>query len=194
MVILSIITLLVGCKDGDDEPGDSSSVSTEVKTKSIAVFDSNVGELPSYSTPIYEDDEYKYLMCVRNPKFELLILPYYKEDGVWKEAYIYDANKPVGSQLNPLKIHDKWLCTIEETHVAEASLENITSKITNFTSTPYLRIAPINYRNCMIGYLTVKGGKQVRIKYFCSSLNYNRTQGSSTFGYIKNVSLSYQFY
>lgn len=194
MIFPLCIQGLTSCS-GDDDPSLPSTVPTEKKETYIACFDSNYGDLPSYATALYEDSEYKYLVAARSPKYELILLPFYQQDGEWVAAYDYNANKEVGQQLVPLKHDDDWLCSIAKypKSLSEASLEAMTEKM-SFGSSSTLSVAPFNYRGCYYGYLTVAGNKKVNIRIYCSFLKMNKTQGSNQFGYITNAKLEYQFY
>lgn len=186
--------VLTSCT-GDDEPSLPSSVTKEKKEMYIACLSGNSSELPSYAQALYEDTEYKYLVAARSPKYELIILPYYNQDGEWVAAYDYNSSKSVGQQLTPKKLNSNWLCSIQKypKTLSEASLDAMTDKM-SLESNSYLSVNPFNYRGCYYGYLTVKGDKKVNFKIFCSLLKLDRTQGSSTFGYITNAKLEYQFY
>lgn len=192
VLVLLLCPQLTSCSD-DDEPSLPAGVTTEKQEAFIACLTSNYGELPSYATTLYEDAEFQYRVAARSNKYELIILPYRKQDGDWIACYTYDANESVGDQLKPIKYNDSWLCSIMSCHVGEASLENITGRL-SFSEDSYLSVTPFNYRGCYYGYLTVAGGKKVNVKLFCSFLKMDRKQGSSTFGYITNAKLEYQFY
>ncbi len=185
---------LTSCS-GEDEPSIPSTVPTDKQEKYIACLDSNYGDLPSYATELYADDEYKYLIAARSPKYELILLPYCFQDGQWVAAYDYHANEEVGRQLDPIKHDGEWLCSIAKypKSLSEASLEAMTDKM-SFTYNSTLSVAPFSYRGCYYGYLTVAGNKKVNIKFFCSFLKMNHTQGSYQFGYITNAKLEYLFY
>lgn len=195
VLIIPLCIFTLNSCDSDDEPSLPSSVTTEKQEKFIACLSSNYGELPSYATTLYEDNEYKYLVAARSPKYEMILLPYYKQDGEWVAAYKYNSSNDVGQQLTPMKRDGSWLCSIQKypEYLNEASLEAMNKKM-NFESQSQLSVAPFNYRGCYYGYLTVEGNKKVNVKIFCSLLKMDHTQGSSTFGYINNAKLEYQFY
>ncbi len=194
LMLVTLSSLLIACGDSD-EPDFPNNVSTEKKEVYIACFSSNYGELPSYSTAFYEDTEFRYLLAARNPKYELILLPYHKENGEWKPLYNYDKLKEVGKQLTPIKLNNEWVCSIRKypTSLTEDPFEQMTSKL-SFNSDSYLSVAPFNYRGCYYGYIMVEGGRKVNVKFYCSFLKMDHTQGSSTFGYITNAKLDYQLY
>ncbi|MDE5553732.1 MAG: hypothetical protein K2J10_00940, partial [Muribaculaceae bacterium] len=106
------------------------------------------------------------------------MLPFYMKDGNWLPAYNYDNNASTGSQINPKKIDDTWLCSMVKVSTPiESDLGNITDRITNFSTNPTLDIQPFEYRNCFYGYITTYGGKKVNIRFRCSFLKYDRNQG-----------------
>ncbi len=186
---------VTSCGDDDDEPSLPSGITTDKQEAFIACLDTNFGELPSRATTLYEDNEYKYLVAARSPKYELILLPYYKQDGEWVAAYKYKSSNDVGKQLTPIEHNGGWLCSLRTytNNSGVVSLEAITGKM-NFESQSYLSVTPFNYHGCYYGYLTVENNKKVHLKIFCSTLNLNRTQGSPTFGYISSAKLEYQFY
>lgn len=192
MTAIPLFSLVfISCGD-DDEPSLPSTVTTEKQEKSIVCLTSNYTDLPSYLTTLYEDSEFKYEVAVRNPKFEMILLPYHKENDQWVALFDYDKKANVGSQLTPLKLNDEWVCSVQKYGWSVTSLEDMTNKLGFNNST--LSVAPFEYYGKYYGFLTVEGNKKVNFRIFCSLLKYNRTQGSSTFGYIQSVKIEYQFY
>ena len=175
VALVPLFGLTLNSCSNDDEPALPSGVTDDKQETFITCFNSNDGELPSYAVKLYEDSEYLYYIAARNPKYELIILPYYKRDGEWIPAYEYDRFEEVGKQLTSVRYAGDWLCSLQKyPYLAEASLENMRDKL-DFDSYPNLSVAPFNYRGCYYGYLTVEGGRKVNVKLFCSFLKFDRT-------------------
>ena len=198
LLALPLSAALSSCGGDDDEPDVPANVPTEKQEVFIACFDSNSGELPSYATVLYEDSEYQYRIAARSPRYELIILPYRKVDGEWEPLYTYTSYEEVGEQLKPVQVDGKTVCSIMKyPHALTGSTGDILSEMTQklgFESDSHLSMAPFQYRNAIYGYLTVENNVKVHIKFYCSFLKMNHSQGSSSFGYIASAKLEYQFY
>ena len=183
-----------GNSDEPDEPESPSDVTSEKKEVTITCLDSNHKNLPSYLSILYEDSEYRYCIAGRSPQHELILLPYHKDNEEWIPLFTYETSKDVGKQFTPKKYNNEWVCSIVSNKpLVCTSLDQITSKL-NFSSNSYLSVEPFSASSGYYGYLTVKGNVKKNISFYCSFYKLDHNQSSSTFGYIINARLEYQFY